>query len=62
MGDIFEDVKIMLGCNDILDIQLHKTEIQRMLHKINFNKYPAKNVKDFMCYVFPHNPSLTFLR
>ena len=51
-NDIFEDVKELINVPYISDIKFNKEKAINALSKIDFEKYTAENIKDFMIYVY----------
>lgn len=50
--DIFEDVRIKVGCEFISDLPYRKHEVFAIMHKIDFSNYEPKNVVDLLTYIF----------
>ena len=50
--DIFEEAVELSGCEFISDLKLLDEQVIDLLYEVDFEKYPAAEIKKFMCYLF----------
>jgi hypothetical protein len=50
--DIFEDVRIKVGCEFISDLPNRKRDVFAAMRKINFSDYTQEKIIEFLEYVF----------
>ena len=50
--DLFEDVKNIVKCDYISDLPYRKKEVVEAFKRIDFRKYDAVQVKEFMAYIY----------
>lgn len=50
--DIFEDMKVIVGCKYISDLQNRKNDVFTAMRKIDFSDYTQEKIIEFLEYVF----------
>ena len=50
--DIFEDVRIKVGCEFISDLPNRKRDVFTAMRKIDFSDYTQEKIIEFLEYVF----------
>lgn len=50
--DIFEDFRVLVGCDSVSDLIYRKEEVFDAMEKVRFSDYPPDKVTEFLDYVF----------